>query len=66
LSPVAHGTISRLQTSFIKGWHIHEGVLSLQEIIREIKSKKLRGVFLKLDFEKAYDRVNWVSYARSF
>jgi hypothetical protein len=58
LSPVAHRTISRHQTAFIKGRHIHEGVLSLQEIIHDINSKKLRGVFLKLHFEKAYDRVN--------
>jgi hypothetical protein len=59
LSPIAHMTISRSQSAFIKGRHIHEGVLSLQEIIHESKSRKLRGVFLKLDFEKAYDRVNW-------
>jgi hypothetical protein len=50
--------ISSTQSVFIRGRHIHEGVLALQEIIHETKYKKLRGVFLKLDFEKAYDRVN--------
>ena len=59
LSPVAHRTISRTQTTFIKYRLLHEGDLSLQEIVHETKVKKLRGVFLKLDFEKAYDRVNW-------
>jgi hypothetical protein len=56
---VAHRTISRTQSAFIKVRHIHEGALSLQEIIHKSKSRKLREVFLKLDFEKAYDRVNW-------
>ena len=59
LSPIAHRTISKTQSAFIKGRQLHEGVVSLQEIIHETKSKKLRRVFLKLDFEKAYDRVNW-------
>nr|XP_051201760.1 uncharacterized protein LOC127315299 [Lolium perenne] len=59
LSPIAHRTISLTQSAFIRGHHIHEGILALQEIIHETKSKKLQGVFLKLDFEKAYDRVNW-------
>ncbi|KAK1612923.1 hypothetical protein QYE76_036596 [Lolium multiflorum] len=59
LSPIAPWTIICSQSAFIKGLHIHEGVISLQEIIQESKSMKLRGVFLKLDFEKAYDRVNW-------
>jgi hypothetical protein len=31
----------------------------LHEIIHELKSKKLSAILLKLDFEKAYDRVNW-------
>ena len=59
LSPIAHRTISRTQSAFIRGRHIHEGVISLQEIVHEVKSRKLGGVFLKLDFEKAYDRVKW-------
>jgi hypothetical protein len=33
--------------------------LALHEIIHELKSKNLPAVLLKLDFEKAYDRVNW-------
>jgi hypothetical protein len=59
LSPIAHRSISSAQLAFIKGRCIHEGVVSLQEIIHETKSKRLWGVFLKLDFKKAYDRVNW-------
>jgi hypothetical protein len=59
LSPIAHITISGAQSAFIRGSSIHEGVVSLQEIIHETKARKLRGVFLKLDFEKAYDRVDW-------
>jgi hypothetical protein len=58
LCHVAHRMISRNQSAFIKGKQIHEGVLSLQEIIHETKYRKLWGVFLKLDFEKAYDSVN--------
>jgi mannosylglycoprotein endo-beta-mannosidase len=59
VSPIAHRVISRAQSAFIKGRHILEGIVSLQEIIHETKSRKLREVFLKLDFEKAFDRVNW-------
>jgi hypothetical protein len=36
-----------------------EGPLALIEVIHELRSKKLGGILLKLDFEKAYDRVNW-------
>lgn len=31
----------------------------LLEIVHELKCTKGKGVLLKLDFEKAYDRVNW-------
>jgi hypothetical protein len=34
-------------------------VLALQEVIHELKDKKLGGILLKIDFEKAYNRVNW-------
>jgi hypothetical protein len=35
-----------------------EGVLSLHEVVHALRAKKLGGVILKLDFEKAYDKVN--------
>ncbi|KAK1683865.1 hypothetical protein QYE76_044713 [Lolium multiflorum] len=59
LDPVANRIISANQTAFIKGRNILDGPLALIEIIHELKSKNLGGILLKLDFEKAYDRVNW-------
>jgi hypothetical protein len=59
LSPIAHRVISPTQSAFIKGRLIHEGALALHEIVHELKVKKTRAVILKLDFEKAYDRVSW-------
>lgn len=47
------------QTCFIKGKNILEGVLVLHEVIHELRSKKKKGLILKIDFEKAYDRVRW-------
>ena len=59
ISPVADRIISQAQTAFIKGRCILDGPLALQEIIHEIKVKKQSAILLKLDFEKAYDRVSW-------
>jgi hypothetical protein len=59
LSPVPHKIIAPSQTAFIKGRLLLDGALSLHEIIHELKSRKTKAVLLKLDFEKAYDRVHW-------
>jgi hypothetical protein len=51
--------ISESQYGFIQGRYIMDGVVSLNEILHEVKKKKHSGVVLKIDFEKAYDKVNW-------
>jgi hypothetical protein len=45
--------------AFLPGRYILEGVVVLHETIHELKRKKQKGIILKLDFEKAYDKVNW-------
>jgi hypothetical protein len=35
----------------------------LHETLHELRRKKQKGIILKLDFEKAYDKVNWVFFA---
>jgi hypothetical protein len=59
LDPITHRVISPFQTAFIKGRNILDGSLALIEIVHELRRKKLSGILLKLDFEKAYDRVKW-------
>ena len=46
------------QNAFIKGRNIMDGVMSLDEILHDAQVKKQQGVVLKLDFGKAYDKVN--------
>ncbi|KAE8797566.1 hypothetical protein D1007_27219 [Hordeum vulgare] len=51
--------INVLARIFAKGKRIHDGILALHEIVHEVASKGLKGVFLKPDFQKAYDRLDW-------
>jgi hypothetical protein len=50
--------ISFQQSAFIKGRFILESVVTAHEIIHEVHSKKNQGLVFKIDYEKAYDRVN--------
>jgi hypothetical protein len=47
------------QTAFMPGRHILESVLVLHETTHELHRKEMDGVLLKIDFEKAYDKVRW-------
>jgi len=56
---VASRVISKNQTAFIPGKNILDGVVILHEVLHSLHVKKEKGIILKLDFEKAYDRVSW-------
>jgi hypothetical protein len=47
------------QTTFVKGRFILESVVSAHEIILDAMKNKDKGLVLKLDYEKTYDRVDW-------
>jgi hypothetical protein len=59
LTPFANKLISKNQTAFIPGRFILEGVVILHEILHDLRTTKTKGVVVKLDFEKAYDKVHW-------
>ncbi|XP_028122358.1 uncharacterized protein LOC114319532 [Camellia sinensis] len=51
--------ISTAQSAFIGGRNILDGILIANEIVDGWRKSKMRGVIIKLDFEKAFDSVNW-------
>lgn len=51
--------IDRCQNAFIKGRNIMDDITCLHEILHDTKAKKKDGVILKLDFQKAYDKISW-------
>lgn len=47
------------QTAFVRGRFILESVVSAHEIVHDVVKRNKKGMILKLDYEKAYDRVDW-------
>jgi hypothetical protein len=56
---IATKVISPTQTTFLPVRNIMEGVIVLYESIHEMYRKKQNGLIFKIDFEKAYDKINW-------
>ena len=56
---IAHKVMKPMQTAFMPGRHILEGVVVLHEMIHKLHSKKLYGVIFKVDLEKANEKVKW-------
>jgi len=59
LEAVADKLIHNTQIAFMKKRNIVSGIMCLHEILHETKRRKEIGVILKIDFEKAYDKINW-------
>jgi hypothetical protein len=56
---VADRLIASSQTAFIKGRYIQESVVTAHETLHSVHQSKQQGVVMKLDYEKAYVKVNW-------
>jgi hypothetical protein len=59
LNTVVEHVVRPSKAAFMQGRNILDGVVVLHEAVHKLHSKKLNGVILKLDFEKAYDKVKW-------
>ncbi|WMV15018.1 hypothetical protein MTR67_008403 [Solanum verrucosum] len=60
LAPILPSLISTNQSGFVKGRSIYENIMLAQEIIHQIKKPTIgSNVVVKLDIDKAYDRVSW-------
>ncbi|KAJ9701102.1 hypothetical protein PVL29_006450 [Vitis rotundifolia] len=59
LRKVLHETISGSQGTFVEGRHILDAVLIANEVVDEKRRSGEEGVVFKIDFEKAYDHVDW-------
>ncbi|KAL4271151.1 hypothetical protein GQ457_13G007950 [Hibiscus cannabinus] len=62
IKPYLHLCISENQSTFLKGRHISDNILFAHKFIHYLSSSKNgpnKGTALKLDMEKAFDRVEW-------
>eukprot|EP00267_Zea_mays_P028107 XP_008657698.1 uncharacterized protein LOC103637241 [Zea mays] len=48
-----------MQSAFLPGRNIMEGVVVVHETLHELHRRQQDGVVFKIDFEKAYDKVKW-------
>jgi len=53
--------VGETQSAFVKDRQILDGALIANETVNWLRKKKKSGILLKLDFEKAYDTIDWVS-----
>ena len=61
IRPMLGKLIGPIQRGFVRHQSINDNILLTHEIINKFKSKvgKKSWVTLRLDMEKAYDRVKW-------
>ena len=59
IEPFLPNLIHPDQTGFIKGRYIGENIRLLNDLMSYAESNKLSGIFLFVDFEKAFDSLEW-------
>ena len=61
LKPILPSLISNTQSSFVPGRQITDNIVIMQEVLHTMRRKQgVKGYMaIKIDFEKAYDRLRW-------
>ena len=59
LRDILPDVVGEIQGAFIGGRNILDGVLIANEVVDWWKRSNRKGFLIKLDFEKAYDCINW-------
>lgn len=61
IRPFLHKLISPTQSAFTPGRWIAENQVVVQEMLHSFKSRKVKAglMAIKLDLQKAYDRMSW-------
>ncbi|CAI0395768.1 unnamed protein product [Linum tenue] len=61
LKPIMKHLISPRQSSFIPGRQTADNIIVLQEVLHSLRKRKGKkgGVVIKIDLEKAFDRLRW-------
>lgn len=60
LKPILPELIALVQTGFVQGRQITDGIIVSQEVIHSLKSSRAPGMLIKLDLAKAFDRLSWI------
>ena len=53
------------QTGFIKGRYIGQNITNIIDILRCCEQEDIPGVLISVDFEKAFDTLDWVYIDKS-
>jgi len=59
IEKVLPSVIDKCQSAFLKERGILDSVLAANEVIEDLRRRRMSGLCFKVDFEKAYDSVSW-------
>ena len=59
LKKVMRSVVNKAQNIFVEGKQILDASLIANKVIDSMVRRKEKGIFCKLDVEKAYDKLNW-------
>lgn len=51
--------ISKAEDAFVKGTQILDAVFIANKVVEEVRKIKKEGLIFKIEFEKAYNHVDW-------